>query len=150
MRRKQSVLIVTLLILASLAFVSMTRPASEVDSVHPDDTTGEGPPITDTDKDKIPDLHEQMYSQSINITLDDVIYEILGLDYENASDNESDFDNDGLNSLEEYCWPYDMAHCFVDRKSLTGVPPGDTESGLREYLDPRVADTDGDGRPDGY
>ena len=50
MRRKQSVLIVTLLILASLAFVSMTRPASEVDSVHPDDTTGEGPPITDTDK----------------------------------------------------------------------------------------------------
>ena len=150
MRRKQSVLIVTLLILGSLAFVSMTRPASQVDSVHPDDTTGEGPPITDTDKDKIPDLHEQMYSQSINITLDDVIYEILGLDYENASDNESDFDNDGLNSLEEYCWPYDMAHCFVDRKSLTGIPPEATESGLREYLDPRVADTDGDGLPDGY
>ena len=108
MRRKQTVLFITLLLLGSLAFVSMSRPSSEVDSVHPDDTTGEGPPITDTDKDKIPDLHEQMYSVDRNITLDDMVYTISGLDYENASDNESDFDNDGLNSLEEYCWPYDL------------------------------------------
>ena len=150
MRRKQTVLFITLLLIGSLAFLSMSRPSSEVDSVHPDDTTGEGPPITDTDKDKIPDLHEQMYSVDRNITLDDAVYTISGLDYENASDNESDFDNDGLNSLEEYCWPYDLDHCFVDRKSLTGIPPELTESGMREFLDPRLADTDGDGLPDGY
>ncbi len=128
----------------------MTRPSSEVDSVHPDDTTGEGPPITDTDKDTIPDLHEQMYSTPRNITLDETVYTINGLDFENASDNESDFDNDGLNSLEEYCWPYDLDHCFTDRKTLTGIPPELTESGMREFLDPRLADTDGDGLPDGY
>ncbi|HIH82965.1 MAG TPA: hypothetical protein HA340_03365, partial [Candidatus Thalassarchaeaceae archaeon] len=150
MRRKQTVFFITLLLIGSLSFVSMTRPSSQVDSVHPDDTTGEGPPVTDTDKDTIPDLHEQMYSVERNITLDDVVYTISGLDYQNASDNESDFDNDGLSSLEEYCWPYDLEHCFTDRKSLTGMPPELTESGMREFLDPRLADTDGDGLPDGY
>ena len=150
MRRNQTVLIITLLLLSSLTFVSWTRPTSEVDSVHPDDTTGEGPPVTDTDKDTIPDLHEQMYSSERNITLDEVIYTIPGLDYQNASDNESDFDQDGLNALEEYCWPYDLTHCFTDRKSLTGIPPEESESGMREFLDPRLGDTDGDGLPDGY
>ena len=118
MRRKQTVFFIPLLLIGSLSFVSMTRPSSPVDSVHPDDTTGEGPPVTDTDKDTIPDLHEQMYSVERNITLDDVVYTISGLDYQNASDNESDFDNDGLTSLEESCWPYDLEHCFTDRKCI--------------------------------
>ena len=64
----------------------MTRPSSEVDSVHPDDTTGEGPPITDTDKDTIPALQEQMYSTPRNITLDETVYTINGLDFETKSE----------------------------------------------------------------
>ncbi len=150
MRRKQTVILVTLLVLGSMVFVSQSRPNSPVESVHPDDTTGEGPPITDTDKDLIPDLHEEAFSQAINLTLDDVTLVINGLDFQNGSDNQSDFDNDGLTALAEYCWPYDLDNCFTNRRSLTGKPPGQSESGLREFLDPRVADTDGDGLPDGY
>ena len=63
MRRKQTVILVTLLVLGSMVFVSQSRPNSPVESVHPDDTTGEGPPITDTDKDLIPDLHEEAFSR---------------------------------------------------------------------------------------
>ena len=46
--------------------------------------------------------------------------------------------------------PYTLDRCFTDRVSLTGKPGDLTDSGIREWLDPRVADTDGDGLPDGY
>ena len=67
-----------------------------------------------------------------------------------STDNSTDHDRDGLTALQEYCWPYTLDNCFEERSTLTGKPPEETESGLREYLDPRVSDTDGDGLPDGY
>ena len=55
MRRKQiSALLLSFLILSSLAFVSQTRPQSSVSSINPDDAEGGEPPITDQDGDMIP------------------------------------------------------------------------------------------------
>ena len=67
-----------------------------------------------------------------------------------STDNSSDNDRDGLTSLQEYCWPYTLEICFDERNTLTGKSPEESTSGLREYLDPRKSDTDGDGLPDGY
>ena len=136
--------------LSGLSFASQTRPSAEVLTVNPGDTEGEGPPVTDQDKDGIPDLHEELFSPLVNVSYRGDIVSILGLDPTNGSDNVSDHDRDGLNALMEYCWPYTLDTCYSERKSLTGKPPELTESGLREFLDPRVADTDGDGLPDGY
>ncbi len=150
MRRRQTALLIVFLLISGLSFASQTRPSAEVGSVNPDDTTGIGPPITDQDKDGIPDLHEELFSPIRNISYMGGIRQIQGLDPNNGSDNISDFDRDGLDALMEYCWPYSMDTCFDERRSLTGKPPDLTESGLREFLDPRVSDTDGDGLPDGY
>ena len=150
MRRRQTALLLVFLLVSGLSFASQTRPSAEVGSVNPDDTTGIGPPITDQDKDGIPDLHEELFSPIRNISYMGGIRQIQGLDPNNGSDNISDFDRDGLDALMEYCWPYSMDTCFDERRSLTGKPPDLTESGLREFLDPRVSDTDGDGLPDGY
>ena len=51
----------------------------------------------------------------------------------------------------EYCWPFTLDACLDSEKrnSLTGKSPDESISGQREYLDPRVADTDGDGLADG-
>ena len=149
MRRKQTALLITLLILGSMAFVSQTRPQSSVSSTDPITADRGGPPVTDEDGDKIPDLHESIFGDVRLIESSTGIISVSGLDPMNSSDNMSDHDRDGASALLEFCWPYTLDTCF-DRLSLTGKPPQFTDSGLREYLDPRVADTDGDGLPDGY
>ena len=151
MRRKQTALLITLLLIGSMVFVSQVRPNSPVQSIHPGDTTGEGPPITDRDKDGMPDLHEEAFSESIFLDLGDRSRTVPGLDADNGTDNQSDHDFDGLTALMEYCWPYDMDSCFTNnRTGLPGKPPEVSETGVRWYLDPRSGDTDGDGLPDGY
>ena len=151
MRRKQTALLMTLLIVGSMVFVSQIRPNSPVQSVHPGDTTGEGPPITDRDKDGMPDLHEEAFSESIFLNQGDRSRTVMGLDADNGTDNQSDHDFDGLTALMEYCWPYDLDSCFTDnRTGLPGKPADSSETGVRWYLDPRMGDTDGDGLPDGF
>ncbi|MEE3310058.1 MAG: hypothetical protein VX230_01020, partial [Candidatus Thermoplasmatota archaeon] len=151
MRRKQTALLITLLILGSMVFVSQIRPSSPVQSVHPGDTTGEGPPITDRDKDGMPDLHEDAFSEPVFLDLGDRSRTIPGLDPDNGTDNQSDHDYDGLTALMEYCWPYSLDSCFTNnRTGLPGKPAEISETGLRWYLDPRSGDTDGDGLPDGF
>ena len=49
MRRKQTALLMTVLILSSLAFVSQTRPQAPVENVDPGEAAGGGPPVTDED-----------------------------------------------------------------------------------------------------
>ena len=149
MRRKQTALLITLLILGSMAFVSQTRPQSSVSSTDPITADRGGPPVTDEDNDRIPDLHESIFGDARSIESTTGIISVKGLDPMNSTDNMSDHDRDGASALLEFCWPYTLDTCF-DRLSLTGKPPQFTESGLREYLDPRVSDTDGDGLPDGY
>jgi len=150
MRRKQTALLISFLILTSLAFVSQTRPQSPVSSTDPNLAEGTESPVTDQDGDQIPDLYEVIFGDdfSISTTTGEMI--IGGLDPSDSTDNTSDNDRDGLTALQEYCWPYTVERCFEERNSLTGKAPEDTDSGLREYLDPRVSDTDGDGLPDGF
>ena len=149
MRRKQTALLITMLLLSSLAFISQTRPQSSVSSTDPITADRGGPPVTDEDGDRIPDLHESIFGNVRLVESSTGVVSVNGLNPMNATDNMSDHDNDGASALLEFCWPYTLDTCF-DRLSLTGKPPQFTESGLREYLDPRVADTDGDGLPDGY
>ena len=150
MRRKQTAAFIVLLLLSSLAFVSQTRPQSPVDSTNPIDAQGGAPPATDADEDRIPDQYESIYSETVVIEALGGDFEVLGLDMNNGTDNMSDHDRDGAVALLEYCWPYTLDKCFSDRLSLTGKPPELTQSGNREYLDPTLSDTDGDGLPDGY
>jgi hypothetical protein len=122
---------------------------SSVSNLHPDTTDGSKPPSTDSDGDKIPDVHENLFEEWMNWTaIDGRPIFIQGMDSNNASDALIDIDNDGLNSTEEYCWPY-PANCTAPGfpRGLTGIVD---EEGERSYLDPRVSDTDGDGMPDGY
>ena len=153
MRRKQiSALLLSFLMLASLAFVSQTRPQSSVSSIDPNVAEGGDPPITDQDGDLIPDMHEFIFSEDINLQINSFNLVIEGLDSYNATDNVTDRDKDGASALMEYCWPFTLDACLDSEKrnSLTGKSPEQSISGLREYLDPRIADTDGDGLPDGY
>ena len=150
MRRKQSALLISILVLSSLAFVSQTRPQSPVSSTDPNLAEGSESPVTDQDGDLIPDLYEVIFGDSVDIETESFQKTIEGLDPTDSTDNITDLDRDGLTALQEYCWPYTLEFCFEDRNSLTGKSPEETQSGLREYLDPRVSDTDGDGIPDGY
>lgn len=149
-RRKHSALLISFFVLSSLAFVSQTRPQSPVSSTDPNQADGVQPPVTDQDGDLIPDLYEVIFGDDFLLENQLVSLPISGLDPSDSTDNTSDHDRDGLTALQEYCWPYTLDRCFEERNSLTGKPPEETQSGLREYLDPRVSDTDGDGLPDGY
>ena len=136
-------------IVSSLLFMSQFPAISPVANVHPDETTQLPPPNTDSDGDMIPDVHESLFEEWMNWTnVDGREISIEGLDKNDATDAALDMDRDGLNSTEEFCWPY-PANC-----TAPGFPRGLTgqanEQGDRKYLDPRVADTDGDGLPDGF
>ena len=149
MRRSQTTLLTTLAVVASLLFMSQFPTISNVANVHPDDTTQTPPPNTDSDGDLIPDVHETLFEEWMNWTAPDGrSVSIQGMDKDNASDADTDRDNDGLNATEEFCWPY-PANC-----TEPGFPRGLTgdldENNDRVYLDPRLSDTDGDGMPDGY
>ena len=149
MRRSLTTLLTTLAVVASLLFMSQFPAVSSVSSIHPKVTEGEKPPSTDTDGDKIPDVHENLFESWMNwTTVDGRDVYMPGMDKEDASDAFVDNDRDGLNATEEYCWPY-PANC-----TASGFPRGLTgtvnDAGERTYLDPRVSDTDGDGMPDGY
>ena len=150
MRRKQSALVISFLILSSLAFVSQTRPQSPVSSTDPTLAEGSESPVTDQDGDLIPDLYEVIFGEELLVDNPMIDMTIAGLDPSDSTDNTSDHDRDGLSALQEYCWPYTIDMCFEERNSLTGKSPEESSSGLREYLDPRNSDTDGDGLPDGY
>ena len=150
MRRKQTAAFLAIIMLSSVLFLSQTRPQSPVGSTDPDDATGGAPVAVDTDEDQIPDVHESAFAEPLTIfdPLGDVT--VQGLDPLDSTDNTSDADRDGATALQEFCWPYSLESCFSTRLSLTGKSPEETESGFREYLDPRKADTDGDGLPDGF
>ncbi|HII20896.1 MAG TPA: hypothetical protein HA312_06710, partial [Candidatus Poseidonia sp.] len=149
MRRSQTTILTTLAVIASLLFMSQFPAVSNVSNIHPELTEGTPPPNTDTDGDLIPDVHETLFEEWMNWTASDGREVVLqGLDKNNASDASMDFDKDGLNATEEFCWPY-PANC-----TAPGFPRGLTgqldENNDRIYLDPRLSDTDGDGMPDGY
>jgi hypothetical protein len=149
MRRSQSTLLMTVLVISGLFFVSQLPAISNVGTTNPNFTDGDSPPVSDSDKDKIPDVHENLFAEWINFTSTDGRAVVMqGMDRYNASDAYTDIDIDGLNATEEYCWPY-PAQCTESSftRGLTGIV---NESGTRWYLDPRIADTDGDGMPDGF
>ena len=149
MRRSQSTLLMTILVVLGLFFVSQLPAISNVGTTNPNLTEGERPPATDSDGDRIPDVHENLFSEWINFSSpDNRDVAMKGMDRDDASDAYIDIDLDGLNATEEYCWPY-PAEC-VDPGFTRGLTGTINESGERWYLDPRVADTDGDGMPDGY
>ena len=137
----------TVLVVLGLFFVSQLPAISNVGTTDPNLTKGDRPPATDSDGDKIPDVHENLFSEWINFSSpDDRAVVMKGLDRDNASDAYIDIDLDGLNATEEYCWPY-PAEC-VDPSFTRGLTGVINESGERWYLDPRISDTDGDGLPD--
>ena len=149
MRRSQTTLLTTLAVVSSLLFMSQFPAVSNVANIHPDDTDGSPPPNTDSDGDLIPDVHETLFEEWMNWTaVDGREVVIKGLDKNNGSDAFVDLDKDGLNATEEFCWPY-PANCTEPGfpRGLTGELDGNND---RIYLDPRLADTDGDGMPDGY
>ena len=149
MRRSLTTLLTTLAVVASLMFMSQFPAVSSVSNLHPDTTDGSKPPTTDSDGDKIPDVHENLFDEWLNwSTVDGRAVVMQGMDSNNASDAFIDQDHDGLNATEEFCWPY-PANCTSPGfpRGLTGTVDGEGE---RSYLDPRMSDTDGDGMPDGY
>ena len=133
MRRSQSTLLMTLLVVSGLFFVSQLPAISNVGTTNPNLTDGDRPPVTDSDRDKIPDVHENLFSEWVNFTsTDGRPVSMKGLDRDNASDASLDIDIDGLNATEEYCWPYPAA-CTEPSftRGLTGIV---NESGERWYL----------------
>ena len=149
-RRKQTALIISILMISSLVFISQTRPQSPVSSTNPILADGNESPVTDQDGDSIPDLYEVIFGETLIQEINSQKISVEGLNPSDSTDNTTDYDRDGLTSLQEYCWPYTLEICFDERNTLTGKSPEESSSGLREYLDPRKSDTDGDGLPDGY
>ena len=150
MRRKQTAAFLAIIMLSSVLFLSQTRPQSPVGTTNPEEATGGAPIAVDTDEDLIPDVHESAFSEPLHIATLEDDFIVMGLDPLDSTDNLSDYDRDGASALQEFCWPYSLESCFTTRLSLTGKSPEETESGFREYLDPRRSDTDGDGLPDGF
>ena len=64
MRRKQTTLIVTSIMIFSLLTLSQLPAIQSVENVHPEDANQGPPPVTDTDRDGIPDVWEQQFGKS--------------------------------------------------------------------------------------
>ena len=94
MRRKQTALLVTMLIFSSLAFVSQTRPQSPVSSTDPNLAEGTESPVTDQDGDLMPDLFEVIFGESVEIETAFFQGIIPGLDPSDSTDNSTDHDRD--------------------------------------------------------
>ena len=73
---------------------------SPVSNVHPDDTSQERPPTTDSDGDGIPDVHENLFAEWVNGTSVDGRDTHERFDKDDASDALLDNDKDGLNATE--------------------------------------------------
>ena len=71
MRRSQSTLLMTVLVVLGLFFVSQLPAISNVGTTNPNMTEGARPPATDSDGDKIPDVHENLFSEWINFSSPD-------------------------------------------------------------------------------
>ena len=71
MRRSQSTLLMTVLVVLGLFFVSQLPAISNVGTTNPNLTEGERPPATDSDGDNIPDVHENLFSDWINFSSPD-------------------------------------------------------------------------------
>ena len=67
MRNKQVTLLVTLLVVGGLLATPQLTPSAEVGSVDPEQADGGGPPVTDTDRDGIPNVYEQRFEESIEV-----------------------------------------------------------------------------------
>ncbi|MED5292078.1 MAG: hypothetical protein VX778_07590, partial [Candidatus Thermoplasmatota archaeon] len=149
MRRSQTTILSTLAVIAALLFMSQFPVISPVSNIHPDQTDPTDIPFnTDDDDDGIPDVHEILFEEWINFSaVDGRLVQMKGLD-KSVPDANNDTDRDGLNNTEEYCWPYPV-NCN-DPGFTRGLTGNLDENGDRIYLDPRVADTDGDGMPDGF
>ena len=61
--RRQTALLISLLILSGLAFISQTRPQSPVSSTDPNLAEGTESPVTDQDGDLIPDIYEVIFGE---------------------------------------------------------------------------------------
>ena len=118
LRRRQTALLLVVLMLSGLSLhpkhVHLQRFSRLIQEILKEKAS----PVTDQDKDGIPDLHEELFSPLVNVSYRGDIVSILGLDPTNGSDNVSDHDRDGLNALMEY-WPYTLDTCYSERKSLT-------------------------------
>ena len=149
LRRSQTTILSTLAVIAALLFMSQFPVISPVSNIHPDQTDPTDIPFnTDDDSDGIPDVHEILFEEWINFSaVDGRLVQMKGLD-KSVPDADNDTDRDGLNNTEEYCWPYPV-NCN-DPGFTRGLTGNLDENGDRNYLDPRVADTDGDGMPDGF
>ena len=149
LRRSQTTILSTLAVIAALLFMSQFPVISPVSNIHPDQTDPTDIPFnTDDDDDGIPDVHEILFEEWINFSaVDGRLVQMKGLD-KSVPDANNDTDRDGLNNTEEYCWPYPV-NCN-DPGFTRGLTGNLDENGDRIYLDPRVADTDGDGMPDGF
>ena len=66
MRGKQTTLVVTIAMVSGLLLMSQMPAVSQVENIFPGATDGEGPPVTDTDGDGIPDVHENLFSAWLN------------------------------------------------------------------------------------
>ncbi len=138
-----------LVIVGGLLAAPQLNTSAPIGSTDPSEAQGGGPPVTDSDRDKIPNVFEDRFGVDVEVTSSDGrSVQVRGLDPLNASDNETDFDRDGLTAIEEYCWPYALDRCFTSRSGQTGILDLDTQR--RVYLDPTSGDSDGDGLPDGY
>ena len=92
MRRSITTLLTTLAVVSSLLFMSQFPAISSVSNLHPDTTDGSKPPSTDSDGDKIPDVHENLFEEWMNWTaIDGRPILVQGMDSNNASDALVDF-----------------------------------------------------------
>ena len=65
MRRSQSTLLMTVLVVLGLFLVSQLPAISNVSTTDPNLAKGDEIPQIDTDDDKIPDQHEERYSEDV-------------------------------------------------------------------------------------